>query len=72
MRALRDFLGSAELGWKVAWPDRMVYIYGGVWLAAMIFGVLPRQGRRIRPLCLLALRSAPPSHDPRRWHAPSQ
>src|SRR5258708_37787539 len=37
MLALRAFIGNANLGWKVAWSDRMVYMYGGVWLAAVIF-----------------------------------
>src|SRR5712691_8250910 len=36
MLALRAFIGNANLGWKVAWSDRMVYMYGGVWLAAVI------------------------------------
>ncbi len=34
---LRQFIGNVEMGWKVAWSDRMVYMYtsilvfGGVW-----------------------------------------
>ena len=48
MLALRNFIGSAELGWKVAWSDRMVSLYGGVWLAGLAFGVL--RHRHIRPL----------------------
>jgi uncharacterized membrane protein len=34
---LRQFTGNPELGWKVAWSDRMVYMYtsilvfGGIW-----------------------------------------
>src|SRR3990170_6749010 len=28
--ALRAFIGSAELGWKVAWSDRMVSMYTSV------------------------------------------
>lgn len=30
MLALRAFVGNTDLGWKVAWSDRMVYMYGGV------------------------------------------
>ncbi len=27
---LRQFIGNAEMGWKVAWSDRMFSMYGGV------------------------------------------
>jgi uncharacterized membrane protein len=47
--ALREFLGSAELGWKVAWSDRMVYMFGATWLAGIAYGVLRRR-LTIRPL----------------------
>ncbi|MBX3063327.1 MAG: DUF2085 domain-containing protein [Anaerolineae bacterium] len=47
--ALRAFLGNVELGWKVAWSDRMVFMYGSVWLAGVVFGWL-RRNRVIRPL----------------------
>ncbi len=47
--ALRNFIGNADLGWKVAWSDRMVYMFGATWIAAMIFGIL-RQRRVIAPL----------------------
>ncbi|MHB0878592.1 MAG: hypothetical protein ACYC5O_21345 [Anaerolineae bacterium] len=33
---LRHFIGNGEVGWKLAWSDRMVAFYGG-WLA---FGLL--------------------------------
>jgi uncharacterized membrane protein len=36
--AFKQFVGSETIGWKVAWSDRMVYMYGGTWLAALIFG----------------------------------
>src|SRR5207249_3738719 len=49
MQAMRDFIGSPALGWKVAWSDRMVSMYGGIWLAGMVFGLL-RHRRNIRPL----------------------
>ncbi len=28
------------LGWKVAWSDRMVSLYTGVWLAGVIYGLV--------------------------------
>jgi uncharacterized membrane protein len=39
---LRKFTGTAAMGWKVAWSDRMISFYGGVWL----FGLLWRPLRR--------------------------
>ncbi len=47
--SLRQFRGNAALGWKVAWSDRMISMYGGVWLAALAFAFLPRL-RRHRPI----------------------
>lgn len=48
---LRTFIGNTDLGWKVAWSDRMVYMFGAVWLAGVAFGLL-RHRRAIRPLRL--------------------
>lgn len=53
--ALRDFIGSAELGWKVAWSDRMVSLYGGVLLAAVIFWMVRQRGRLALPHWGLAI-----------------
>src|SRR5579871_1705710 len=52
MLTVRAFTGNTTLGWKVAWSDRMVYMYGAVWLAGMLFGVM-RHRRRIQPLSIL-------------------
>ena len=40
---LRQFIGNTEMGWKVAWSDRMVSMFGSLWL----FGLLwwPVRGR---------------------------
>jgi YHS domain-containing protein/uncharacterized membrane protein len=43
--ALRQFAGSPDVGWKLAWSDRMVSFYGG-WL---LFGLLYALLRRPRP-----------------------
>jgi uncharacterized membrane protein len=43
---LRAFIGSSEMGWKVAWSDRMVYMYGGVLLAGIIYILLRHQRPR--------------------------
>jgi len=33
---MRGFIGSSEMGWKVAWSDRMISFYGGFWVFAMV------------------------------------
>lgn len=44
---LRQFMGNAEMGWKVAWSDRMVAMYISLWL----FGILWRPLRSwLKPL----------------------
>ena len=43
---LRAFVGTAELGYKVAWSDRMVSLYGGILLGGLIFALVRL---RIRP-----------------------
>jgi len=44
---LRRFIGSAAMGWKVAWSDRMVSFYSSVWLLALAWWPFKR---RIKPL----------------------
>jgi uncharacterized membrane protein len=36
---LRQFRGNDTLGWKVAWSDRMVSMYGGIWLVGVIYAL---------------------------------
>ena len=44
---LRNFIGDAEIGWKVAWSDRMVSMFTSLWL----LGILWRPMRRwLKPL----------------------
>ena len=40
---LRKFLGDPEMGWKVAWSDRMVYMYTSVLLFAWIWRIFRRK-----------------------------
>lgn len=44
---LRQFIGNAELGWKVAWSDRMVSMYTTLLPAGLLFGLMRR---RLQPL----------------------
>ncbi len=34
---LRQFIGNPEMGWKVAWSDRMVSMFMSVWLISVIW-----------------------------------
>ena len=44
---LRQFVGNSDIGWKVAWSDRMVSMFTSLWL----FGILWRPLRRwLKPL----------------------
>ena len=52
MLTVRAFIGTPDLGWKVAWSDRMVYMYSAVWLAGLVYGFVRRR-RRVWPLGFL-------------------
>jgi uncharacterized membrane protein len=44
---LRQFIGIPEMGWKVAWSDRMVSMYTSIWLFGIIWWLVRR---KIKPL----------------------
>jgi uncharacterized membrane protein len=46
---LRELRGNQDLGWKAAWSDRMVAMYGGLWLASAAYSLLTRN-RRFKPI----------------------
>lgn len=48
--ALRQFVGTSEMGYKVAWSDRMVSAYGSIPLAALLWWPLRH---RLKPLSIL-------------------
>jgi len=57
--ALKTFVGNAQLGWKVAWSDRMVSMYGSPLIAAVGYAIARKFGA-VKPmawwlLILLAL-----------------
>ncbi len=37
---LRAFIGNEAMGWKVAWSDRMVSMYGSLWIGGLLFAWL--------------------------------
>lgn len=44
---LRQFIGNAEGGWKVAWSDRMVAMYSGLALIGVLWWTLRRRVRAL-------------------------
>lgn len=46
---LRQFIGNAAIGWKIAWSDRMIWFYMSIWLFALLWFPIRR---RIKPLVL--------------------
>ncbi|MBI4673607.1 MAG: DUF2085 domain-containing protein [Chloroflexi bacterium] len=48
---LRQFIGTPEMGWKMAWSDRMISTYGGIWLGAGLYAIWGKHAPRI-PLWL--------------------
>ncbi len=44
---LRQFIGNPEMGWKVAWSDRMVSMYASMWLFGLLWWLIRR---RVKPL----------------------
>lgn len=42
---LRQFIGNPQMGWKVAWSDRMISMYGGIWFAALLWSLSKKQRR---------------------------
>jgi uncharacterized membrane protein len=44
---LRQFIGNSQMGWKVAWSDRMVYMYSSPILWGLLYWPLRK---RIKPL----------------------
>jgi uncharacterized membrane protein len=41
--SLRQFIGNPEMGWKVAWSDRMVAMFVSLWLFAVLWHPLHRR-----------------------------
>ena len=44
---LRKFVGDADMGWKIAWSDRMISFYGSIWLFALIWWTFRRRTRSL-------------------------
>ncbi len=44
---LRQFIGNAQMGYKMAWSDRMISTYGGLWLGGLIYALLGKRAPRV-------------------------
>jgi uncharacterized membrane protein len=45
-----EFIGNPNLGYKVAFCQRDTAIYGTIFLAGLVFGLLRSRGREVKPL----------------------
>lgn len=61
---LRNFRGSDVYGWKVAWSDRMVSMYTGIWLAGLVYWFVSRfRPQKPIPIWLFGLLALPMAVD---------
>jgi uncharacterized membrane protein len=44
---LRQFIGNPEMGWKVAWSDRMVWMYTSILFGGLLYGLVRKQMKPI-------------------------
>jgi uncharacterized membrane protein len=59
---LRQFIGNSEMGWKIAWSDRMISLFGGIWLFCLLWSLIPNHGRKIS-IWIFLLLSVPMALD---------
>ncbi len=55
---LRQFIGNPEVGWKVAWSDRMVALYTSLFVSSVVVRFL-RRGLRPLPIWAAVLLALP-------------
>jgi uncharacterized membrane protein len=60
---LRRFVGNPEMGWKVAWSDRMVAMWTSLWLGSLLHALLRRRGWRPLPVWAYVLLALPMAVD---------
>jgi uncharacterized membrane protein len=47
---LRQFIGNTDMGWKIAWSDRMISFYTSIWIFALAWSPFRK---KIKPISLL-------------------
>ena len=62
MTSLGAIIGNEQMGWKVAWSDRMVAMYTATLVFGLLFGLVRRRVRRI-PVWLFLLLLLPMALD---------
>lgn len=60
---LRQFIGNPQFGYKIAWSDRMISFYGGLWLGAVIFAMVRQRIKSLAPAIWLWLGILPVGLD---------
>ena len=60
---LRQFVGNRELGYKVAWSDRMISFYGSIWVGAVLFSFARRRIKSLSPVVWLFIGILPVALD---------
>ena len=40
---LRKFIGNEQMGWKVAWSDRMISLWGGLFIASLTYALIRKR-----------------------------
>ena len=48
----RHFIGTVEMGWKVAWSDRMVSMYTSIFLFGLLYALLRERGITLKGISL--------------------
>lgn len=46
----RQFIGTPELGWKIAWSDRMVALFTSIFLFGLLYALLRQRGIPLKGL----------------------
>ena len=60
---LRQFIGNEAMGWKMAWSDRMVALYGSFWVGGLLFALFWRRLPRLSWVTWLLLGILPMGVD---------
>lgn len=60
---LRQFVGNADMGWKVAWSDRMISMYGAIFLFGLVYGLVRPWLKRPLPFWGFVLACVPMGVD---------
>lgn len=60
---LRQFVGNPEMGYKVAWSERMISLYGSLWFGAILFALVRTRLRSLSPAAWLVVGVLPMGLD---------